>query len=68
MAVITCLHEWAQADAKSAKLKDKCNLAFKSGDLKTAFAVYTARMRLSSHELLYPLNKAAVNLSECLPG
>lgn len=56
--------EWAEDDAKSAKLKDDGNAAFKDGDFKTAYAIYTACMHLSSQEPLYPLNRAAVALSE----
>ncbi|KAJ6572136.1 hypothetical protein B0H19DRAFT_1256046 [Mycena capillaripes] len=55
--------EWAEAAEKCAKLKDKGNGAFKSGDMKTAFVIYTACMRLSPvPEPLYPLNRAAVAL------
>ncbi|KAF7315954.1 hypothetical protein MIND_00112200 [Mycena indigotica] len=54
--------EWAEADAKSAKLKEQGNDAFRAGDYKKAFAVYTACMLLSAHEPLYPLNRAAVGL------
>ncbi|KAJ6531622.1 TPR-like protein [Mycena vulgaris] len=54
--------EWAEMDAKSAKLKDEGNAAFKNGDLKTAYIVYTVCMGLSCHEPLYPLNRAAVAL------
>ncbi|KAJ7933963.1 TPR-like protein [Mycena leptocephala] len=54
--------EWAEADAKSAELKTKGNDAFKNGDYKTAYVIYTACMHLSGHEPLYPLNRAAVAL------
>ncbi|KAJ7090914.1 TPR-like protein [Mycena belliarum] len=54
--------EWAVADAKSAELKIQGNDAFKIGDYKAAFAVYTACIHLSSHEPLYSLNRAAVAL------
>jgi tetratricopeptide (TPR) repeat protein len=56
--------EWAEADAKSAELKTKGNDAFKNGDYKTAYVIYTACMHLSGHEPLYPLNRAAVALSK----
>ncbi|KAJ6594585.1 TPR-like protein, partial [Mycena capillaripes] len=56
--------EWAQEDAKSAELKIKGNDAFKIGDYKTAYVIYTACIYLSGHEPLYHLNKAAVALSE----
>ncbi|KAF7305766.1 Serine/threonine protein phosphatase 5 [Mycena chlorophos] len=54
--------EWAEADAKSAELKEQGNAAFKDGDYKRALVVYTACMTLSPHEPLYPLNRAAVGL------
>ncbi|KAJ7762492.1 TPR-like protein [Mycena metata] len=54
--------EWAQADAKSAQLKIKGNEAFRDGDYKGAFIIYSACMQLSPHEPLYPLNRAAVAL------
>ncbi|KAJ6594588.1 hypothetical protein B0H19DRAFT_974800 [Mycena capillaripes] len=54
--------EWAEADAKSAKLKVDGNEAFRTGDYKTAYVIYTACMQLSGHEPLYPLNRAAVAL------
>lgn len=56
--------EWAEADAKSAKLKLQGNEAFKEGDYKTAFVIYSACMSLSPQEPLYPLNRVAVALSE----
>lgn len=56
--------EWAEADAKSAKLKQEGNEAFRNGDYKTAYVIYTVCMHLSGHEPLYPLNRAAVALSE----
>ncbi|KAJ7282571.1 TPR-like protein [Mycena rebaudengoi] len=54
--------EWAEADAKSAKLKIEANEAFKAGDYKTAFVIYTACIQLSGHEPVYPLNRAAAAL------
>ncbi|KAJ7213034.1 hypothetical protein GGX14DRAFT_446120 [Mycena pura] len=54
--------EWAEADAKSAKLKLQGNEAFKEGDYKTAFVIYSACMSLSPQEPLYPLNRVAVAL------
>ncbi|KAJ7681000.1 TPR-like protein [Mycena polygramma] len=54
--------EWAEADAKSAKLKDEGNEAFKKGDYKTAYVNYTVCMIQSGHEPIYPLNRAAASL------
>ncbi|KAJ7879479.1 TPR-like protein [Mycena olivaceomarginata] len=54
--------EWAEADARSAELKATGNDAFKRGEYKTAYVLYTACMHLSGHEPLYPLNRAAVAL------
>ncbi|KAJ7019225.1 TPR-like protein [Mycena alexandri] len=54
--------EWAQADAKSAQFKIMGNKAFRDGDYKRAFVIYSACMHLSPHEPLYPLNRAAVAL------
>ncbi|KAJ7485038.1 TPR-like protein [Mycena galericulata] len=54
--------EWAAQDAKSTKLKEVGNAAFKKGDFKTAYIVYSACMRLSPWEPAYPLNRAAVAL------
>jgi hypothetical protein len=56
--------EWAEADAKSAKLKQEGNEAFRNGDYKSAYMIYTVCMHLSGHEPFYPLNRAAVALSE----
>jgi hypothetical protein len=56
--------EWAENDAKSAELKIRGNEVFRSGDYKTALAVYTACMRLSPQDPLYALNRAAIALSE----
>jgi hypothetical protein len=52
-----------KAEAKSAKLKDEGNTAFKNNDLKMAYVLYTACMHLSIRDTLYPLNRAAVALS-----
>ncbi|KAJ7162248.1 TPR-like protein [Mycena filopes] len=54
--------EWAERDAKSAKLKEDGNAAFKNEDYKAAYVIYTACMAMSTHEPLYPLNRAAVAL------
>ncbi|KAJ6507400.1 hypothetical protein C8R47DRAFT_93036 [Mycena vitilis] len=54
--------EWAEQDAKSAQLKIKGNEAFKKGDYKTAYVLYSVCVIQSSHEPLYPLNRAAVAL------
>lgn len=56
--------EWAEMDARSRKLKDEGNVAFRKGDFKTAYAIYTVCMEFSVHEPLYPLNRAAAALSE----
>ncbi|KAJ7182952.1 TPR-like protein [Mycena crocata] len=55
-------HEWAAMDARSRKLKDEGNVAFRKGDFKTAYVIYTVCMEFSVHEPLYPLNRAAVAL------
>ncbi|KAJ7646573.1 TPR-like protein [Roridomyces roridus] len=54
--------EWAAADKKSAGLKVKGNDAFRNGEYKTAYVIYSTCIRLSSHEPLYWLNRAAVAL------
>ncbi|KAJ7681003.1 hypothetical protein DFH06DRAFT_973948 [Mycena polygramma] len=54
--------EWAQADAKSAELKIEGNNAFRTGDYKTAYVIYTTCSIQSPLEPLYPLNRAAVAL------
>ncbi|KAJ7502503.1 TPR-like protein [Mycena galericulata] len=54
--------EWAEADAKSAELKVRGNEAFKNGEYKAAYVIYTVCIYLSPHEPLYPLNRAAVAL------
>ncbi|ESK97504.1 serine threonine-protein phosphatase 5 [Moniliophthora roreri MCA 2997] len=54
--------EWAEADAKSAKLKNFGNEAFKKGDYEDAFVIYTACQELSPQEPLYSLNRAAAAL------
>ncbi|KAJ7443336.1 TPR-like protein [Mycena galericulata] len=54
--------EWAAQDAKSTKLKEVGNAAFKKGDFKTAYIVYSTCMRLSPWEPAYPLNRAVVAL------
>ncbi|KAF7322142.1 Serine/threonine protein phosphatase 5 [Mycena kentingensis (nom. inval.)] len=54
--------EWAAADAKSAQLKERGNDAFRAGDYKEAYKIYTACGALSGHEPLYWLNRAAVAL------
>ncbi|KAJ8091163.1 hypothetical protein PM082_004139 [Marasmius tenuissimus] len=54
--------EWAEADAKSAKLKDEANAAFRKGDFKDAFLMYSTCMEISQHEPLYRLNRAAAAL------
>ena len=56
--------EWAEADAKSTKLKGEGNEASRNGDYKAAYVIYTVCMILSGHEPLYPLNRAAVALGE----
>ncbi|KAJ7633481.1 hypothetical protein DFH06DRAFT_1222929 [Mycena polygramma] len=56
--------EWAVADAKSRKLKEEGNDAFRKGDYMTAFVIYSVCMVQSGHEPLYPLNRAAVAMSE----
>lgn len=56
--------EWAERDAKSAKLKEEGNAAFRAGDFKEAYQLYTACICLSDHEPAYSLNRAAVALSE----
>ncbi|KAJ7049949.1 TPR-like protein [Mycena amicta] len=60
--VIREKREWAEADAKSLQLKEEGNDAFRKGNYKKAFMIYTACMALSGHEPLYPLNRAAVGL------
>ncbi|KAJ7348681.1 TPR-like protein [Mycena albidolilacea] len=54
--------EWAERDAKSAKLKEEGNAAFMAGDFKEAYQLYTACICLSDHEPAYSLNRAAVAL------
>ncbi|KAJ7696461.1 hypothetical protein B0H17DRAFT_1197973 [Mycena rosella] len=54
--------EWAKIDATSRKLKEEGNVAFRKGDLKMAYVIYTVCMELSPHEPLYPLNRSAVAL------
>ncbi|KAJ6560316.1 hypothetical protein B0H19DRAFT_1147259 [Mycena capillaripes] len=58
----------ANEDAQSAKLKDEGNTAFKKGDFKMAYVLYTACMHLCIRETLYPLNRAAVALKLKLYG
>lgn len=55
--------EWAVKDAKSAKLKEEGNKAFREGDFNNAFVIYTACVCLSGQDPLYHLNRAAVALS-----
>ncbi|KAJ7782515.1 TPR-like protein [Mycena maculata] len=54
--------EWAEADAKSAALKIRGNEAFKNGEYKTAYVIYTACAYLTPQEPLYSLNRSAVAL------
>lgn len=56
--------EWADADARSAKLKDEANDLFRKGEYKAAYIVYSACAQLSPHEPLYFLNRAAACLSK----
>ncbi|KAJ7031000.1 hypothetical protein C8F04DRAFT_892606, partial [Mycena alexandri] len=50
---------WAETNAKSAKLKDKGNVAFRNGDYKR-YAIYTTSIYLSTHEPLYSMYTTAV--------
>ncbi|KAJ7678696.1 hypothetical protein B0H17DRAFT_1206624 [Mycena rosella] len=54
--------EWAEEAAKSAEMKIQGNNAFRNGDYKTAFIIYTACGVLTPHEPLYCLNRAAIAL------
>ncbi|KAJ7762486.1 TPR-like protein [Mycena metata] len=54
--------EWSEKGLKSEKLKEEGNKAFKNGDYKTAYVIYSACTVLSVHEPLYFLNRAAVAL------
>lgn len=54
--------EWAEADARSDKLKAVGNKAFKEGEYEKAFIVYCACAYQSAHEPLYRLNRAAAAL------
>ncbi|KAF9041940.1 TPR-like protein [Hymenopellis radicata] len=54
--------ERAAADARSAKIKLEANEAFRKGDYKEAFVLYSVCCRLSGHEPLYFLNRAAAGL------
>ncbi|KAK7060295.1 hypothetical protein VNI00_001060 [Paramarasmius palmivorus] len=54
--------EWAEADAKSAKLKTFGNDAFKKGEYQDAFVIYSACTEYSPQEPLYTLNRAAAAL------
>ncbi|KAG6843153.1 hypothetical protein H0H93_002043, partial [Arthromyces matolae] len=54
--------EWAAEDSKAASLKAEGNSAFKEGDYKQAFVIYSACMYLSPPEPLYALNRAAAGL------
>ncbi|KAF9016762.1 hypothetical protein BDZ89DRAFT_1075319, partial [Hymenopellis radicata] len=54
--------EWAAADARSAKIKLEANEAFRKGDYKEAFILYSVCCRESGHEPLYFLNRAAAGL------
>lgn len=58
--------EWAEADARSAKVKLEANAAFRKGDFKDAFVLYTVCMKLSPQEPVYALNRAAAGLSMSL--
>ncbi len=55
--------EWAAADARSAEIKLEANEAFRKGDYKEAFVLYSLCCQQSGHEPLYPLNRAAAGLS-----
>ncbi|KAJ7762483.1 TPR-like protein [Mycena metata] len=54
--------EWAAAAERSENFKEEDNEAFKNGDYKTAYVIYTACMCLTHYEPLYPLNRAAAAL------
>ncbi|KAF8903539.1 hypothetical protein CPB85DRAFT_1226437 [Mucidula mucida] len=54
--------EWAAADARSAEIKLEANEAFRKGDYKEAFVLYSLCCQQSGHEPLYPLNRAAAGL------
>lgn len=58
--------EWAEDDARSVKLKELGNAAFKEGDYKKAFIIYSACIFRTRHEAVYNLNRAAAALSESL--
>ncbi|KZV92724.1 hypothetical protein EXIGLDRAFT_836241 [Exidia glandulosa HHB12029] len=54
--------QWARDDARSAKLKEIGNAAFKQGDYKKAFVVYSACISRTPHLEVYSLNRAAAGL------
>ncbi|KAF5339252.1 hypothetical protein D9758_013321 [Tetrapyrgos nigripes] len=54
--------EWAEADGKAAKLKDDANKAFREGNYKEAFVLYSTCMEISPQEPVYRLNRAAAAL------
>ncbi|KAJ7762520.1 hypothetical protein B0H16DRAFT_1311797 [Mycena metata] len=61
-SVLRMRREWVEADVKSAKLREEGNTAFRNGDYKAAYVLYTACTCLCSHDPLYFLNRAAVAL------
>ncbi|KAL0568319.1 hypothetical protein V5O48_013667 [Marasmius crinis-equi] len=55
--------EWAEADAKASKFKEEANEAFRKGDYKEAFVIYSVCVDIGPHEPVYRLNRAAAALN-----